>query len=906
MNDEPAGFAEELPKAGSRRGQASDWREQNAQASRGKLVAITFILMLGVAGAIGGLVLWPTKPLEARLVTMPANQYGTFWPVNAWAERDSSLLAEGFGELGSKAFNYQQADKFRIWLDWLAAKPGAVAADLPADLAARPLLIHLTCFSAVDDNGLHVLLPGTETTVFSRSVEWIKLDLIMEAIRICPAQQKLLFLDIAHPIANPFNGILIDDAARMLDDYLLECKRAQRLPCPVLTACGPGQVSLPCDPEGMSVFAFYIREGLSGLADGILDGKRDEIVRVGELVRFVQTRVERWSRLCAAAPQNPTLHVNDDSELNFVATYRQARRGNAYDVAQARQYPSELAAVWMDVRQLGAGTLPVVQSSFSAALLRAESMWTRSGHPDRAESAWREVRQHAAKLSMESAATAASADEQIKRASRFRIREAPELSPEESAKIRNGLMAMLLSTAEDEAKTSQAWKALAAEHPEAAMNAVWKAVLTAERPERKEFRRWSAAMGGMLPPTAESIMLDRLANFDFEAELDLARPPREALAALVKAEASLGRLAAATSEGFGQYEAELTRAESRRQSAEKALFQAKSHDDVQSATNELIAATAEFDGILQRLSRRQAALENIRSARSVVLNTMTASIQTDAPRFATWKKTVSTLTTVLNAMDAQRANPALADATWGGLIPELVRLSGELEAQYVPATVKVMLERAPAERNAAETQVLANLLMGPALDGMSRELVWNAHSAAIAALHRKVRKQDELDDEMRPAVPAPVRDASPERFDIPLRRAEAAVALLELAGAIDRTESEAGLRSVLADPSNRTNWLKLGQSLLNDWHVKLPQLARDQSVAGNHDVVDRILNAVPADAARYGAFTGSTASRQLAQQDAVLHRRWILNQLIGDEPLRSRTDAARRFYDTVRSELLSP
>src|SRR5207244_12636705 len=106
---------------------------------------------------------------------------------------------------------------------------------------------------------------------------------------------------------------------------------------------------------------------------------------------------------------------------------------------------------------------------------------------------------------------------------------------------------------------------------------VWQRANGTERPERKEFRRWAEALAAVKLPRsyAEVLLLERLARYDFVQESGLSRAPGEAIAALLVAEAAVGRAAAASSIGFAALSPSFAQADARRHEAEQALFAAK-------------------------------------------------------------------------------------------------------------------------------------------------------------------------------------------------------------------------------------------------------------------------------------------------------------------------------------------
>src|SRR5581483_4262520 len=92
----------------------------------------------------------------------------------------------------------------------------------------------------------------------------------------------------------------------------------------VLWACAPGQHSLASEDLGHSAFAYYLRQGLQGAADGYTadgqGGVRDSRVTVRELARFVQARVPRWADRTRATAQTPQFLGDDAPNFALLLT----------------------------------------------------------------------------------------------------------------------------------------------------------------------------------------------------------------------------------------------------------------------------------------------------------------------------------------------------------------------------------------------------------------------------------------------------------------------------------------------------------------------------------------------------------------------------------------------------------
>ena len=163
-----------------------------------------------------------TKP-EPRFVSVPVGEYDhPAWPVNPWARQDADRLAGCFPGRSAVEFASQQQNKFRDLLARLAVRD--------AD-KARPLVLHVTALAAVRDRKVY-LLPGNARP--DDPASWIAVEELLDAFDKAVADRgKLLVLDLAHPTADPFSGVLRDEVSDRLHE-LLEARVARppsRSPC---------------------------------------------------------------------------------------------------------------------------------------------------------------------------------------------------------------------------------------------------------------------------------------------------------------------------------------------------------------------------------------------------------------------------------------------------------------------------------------------------------------------------------------------------------------------------------------------------------------------------------------------------------------------------------------------------
>ncbi len=111
--------------------------------------------------------------------------------------------------------------------------------------AALPVVVYLSAFAGVADDGGVYLLPGD----FQLDAPSSRLPL-REALKLlaaCPARAKLLVLDIMWRLDDPRLGVAQIDLARCAQAELRAVPDSQRQ---ALLVCSPGQAPLISDPLG--------------------------------------------------------------------------------------------------------------------------------------------------------------------------------------------------------------------------------------------------------------------------------------------------------------------------------------------------------------------------------------------------------------------------------------------------------------------------------------------------------------------------------------------------------------------------------------------------------------------------------------------------------------------------------
>ena len=113
-----------------------------------------------------------------------------------------------------------------------------------------------------------------------------------------------MFLDIGQSIINPAIGL-----TRLKFEEPIKKALKGKHNVFVMTSIGDKQVPRWSAPElGVSVFAYFVANGLQGYADGVRqDERRDGWVSLQELHAYVQHQVSNWVAVHRNSVQNPLL-----------------------------------------------------------------------------------------------------------------------------------------------------------------------------------------------------------------------------------------------------------------------------------------------------------------------------------------------------------------------------------------------------------------------------------------------------------------------------------------------------------------------------------------------------------------------------------------------------------------------
>jgi hypothetical protein len=242
--------------------------------------------------------------------------------------------------------------------------------------AGETVVLLLSAMAMQTPTGIEILASNSEP---DQAGTRVRLETVLRGLADCPANHKLLVLDIMHPLAQAQLGIVSDDVAAGIEKELEKVPDERRL---VLSSCSPGQVALASEAAGRSIFSLYLEEGLAGWADGYgARGSRDGRVTVTELAEFVKARVGRWAQQNRQTQQTPVLYGSADDFSLHAPDVSQPPGHVAMPAAPA--YPAWLKDGWKKRDEaLADGSWRLTPRLFrqeEAWLVKAESEWRGGG-----------------------------------------------------------------------------------------------------------------------------------------------------------------------------------------------------------------------------------------------------------------------------------------------------------------------------------------------------------------------------------------------------------------------------------------------------------------------------------------------------------------------------------------------
>jgi hypothetical protein len=331
--------------------------------------ALVAAILAAVAGVTAAWLFFPEFFRRPHFLALCLGDYGDKLPVRAWVRQDGEALS---------AFAWQEHNAFAN------QKRDLVLGDL-RDFLVRagrgPVVIYLNACALPSPKGELCLVPVDAP--LGRPDKWVPLRDVFAMLRDCPARHKLLLVDVMQPLADPSRGLLADDAADRLQ-ALLDEVLPQDTKLSVLSACSAGQVSLPAEEQGHSVFAHFLCQGLHGQAEGHgPTGRKDGRVSLGELAAYVSDQVDRWAVRHRGRRQTPQ---RLGAQADFPLVIIDSRGQPAEEAAPESEYPPWLRGGW-ELRDSWWSDetyrrAPDLFLQLESALMRADRQWRGGIAPD--------------------------------------------------------------------------------------------------------------------------------------------------------------------------------------------------------------------------------------------------------------------------------------------------------------------------------------------------------------------------------------------------------------------------------------------------------------------------------------------------------------------------------------------
>ncbi len=349
------------------------WREESQDTitappkkpSRAVPIFILFAVIALLIGLFLGIVFWARPDPSPMFVPLWIDNYESLViPSIGGSEQDQNAVGQNNFFQRELTEGYSSQKRFQF-LEVLSSLKDV----------SRRCVVYVSGQGVLGPEGqVEILMADTNPTDPKTR---ITLSTILEALNECPSGRKLLILDIAHGFADTRIGSPSADVASAIPSEI-EAANVRNLL--VLTSCRPGQVTHRSEALGQSIFGHYVKQGLSGWANGFgTAGKRDGRVSAKELAVFVTARVDRWSRQNRSTRQTPQL-LGDGADFDLRAFEKPKEPPEeAPKVSEESKYPKWLEDRWKTVAKLyESGTYrraPYTFRYLRAMILRAERLW---------------------------------------------------------------------------------------------------------------------------------------------------------------------------------------------------------------------------------------------------------------------------------------------------------------------------------------------------------------------------------------------------------------------------------------------------------------------------------------------------------------------------------------------------
>jgi hypothetical protein len=845
------------PAARFHRGAASS-------SARHRKALILLAVILALTGAIAAWLFYPRGLPVTAFVTIPIREYSDYrYPINPFALQDSNLLVARFPkDLAHHAYTSQDRGSLLGELNALRGR------------SDRALVLHLRAHALRQGNTVYVLPadadPGNADT-------WLALDRVLESLRQCPVRHKLLLLDIMGPLADPRLGILRDDAAAGVA-ALLEKETDPNLL--ILCACEPGQVSLASEDLQLSVFGYYLDQGLRGHADGHNPrGEIDGRVTVKELAEYVRQHVDRWAWHNRSARQTPVLY-GKGADFALVGYERDAIPPPD-PLSGPEPLPDRLRDQWKVHDQWQAGPLfrraPRAFAQFEAVLLRFEARWRGGIEIERAHLKFKEIFE---KIQPRVDKANAAWQPALPSPRSFTLARRQDLKAYTAAgAATRALLRKLAPDAGVDAKAVEKAKAEFQDNFKAApfadvAAAAFDAAVADPTPTGNKIDLLQHLLASLKPTTRylETLYLQRLGELlkkakerDWQWRVDVVS---QLLLTVQEAEKAVGCDPA----DLPWIKLMFREADSKRREGERLLFAGRPEN-----WSTALALLQEAEKGYAAVTARVMMLDEARQVRDEALAFLPGYVpyltllpERDSQDLLTWKSGVRAATDLDTALAHPKPDETEAvDARRreGRLHLQTLRLALAARATRL---LKLGEEGTPADY--AELQAL---LACPRVEVDQRQALWLAARKLALQLHGQTREADEAQALGRP-LPAGFRvptgaDAGADDSRV-IRRADLSIGLLRLSD-LDRVDQlQKGLDQFAGAPTD-ANVTDLAGKLYRAWAEQLPAQLRMPSNLAQADRLHRLVDLF--DPQSGSAAAASAPAVDIRRKQVDDYRRWL-------------------------------
>ncbi len=168
------------------------------------------------------------------------------------------------------------------------------------------VVVYLAARALVDSSGAVQIVTAESDPYAPKTL--LPFKDVVASLKACPAQKKLLVVDLMSAPPDPLDlEGTADGVADLLAKELVREDDPQKPLDPrlmVLLACSPGERALWSEPLGQSVFGHYVERAF---ADPDADTDQNRGLDVKELTSYLARNVDRWALQHRGVHQRPTL-----------------------------------------------------------------------------------------------------------------------------------------------------------------------------------------------------------------------------------------------------------------------------------------------------------------------------------------------------------------------------------------------------------------------------------------------------------------------------------------------------------------------------------------------------------------------------------------------------------------------